>query len=169
MRGRQKYWGVFAAALGVYATMIVWTLPGITQSAGGLPPFDLRPMGYSADEARAFLSALGAEGRALYTGPQRLLDMAYPALLGFVLIGALRKFYAKGWLLTLLVFVTLAGMGADYLENMRVGLLLAGDSSDLAIAAASRSTVMKSVLTSVASLAVLMGLIRATWQRWKSK
>ncbi|NRB16020.1 MAG: hypothetical protein HRU33_00215 [Rhodobacteraceae bacterium] len=173
MRARQKYrqiyWGVFAAALGVYVTMIVWTLPGISQSAGGLLPFDLRPMGYSADEARAFLAALGTEGHALYTGPQRLLDMAYPALLGFVLIGALRHFYAKGWLLSLLVFVALAGMGADYLENMRVALLLAGDTSDLAIAAASRSTVMKSVLTSVATLAVLAGLIGATWRRWRRK
>jgi hypothetical protein len=169
MRGRQIYWASFAAAMGIYTAMVVWTLPGISQSAGGLPPFDLRPLGYSVDEARAFLAALGAEGHALYIGPQRLLDMAYPALLGFVLIGALRHFYAKGWLLTVLVFATLAGMGADYLENMRVVLMLAGDTSDLAIASASRATVMKSALTSVAMLAVLAGLIRATWRRWASK
>ncbi|TLP69314.1 hypothetical protein FEE96_03245 [Parasedimentitalea maritima] len=169
MQGRQIYWGVFAAALGVYAVMIAWTLPSITQYADGLPPFDLRPMGYSAEEARAFLSALGAEGRALYTGPQRLLDMAYPALLGFVLIGALRHLYARGWLLTVLVFVVLAAMGSDYLENMRVALLLSGDTSDLTIASASRSTVMKSVLTSVAMFAVLAGLVRSGWRGWTSK
>jgi len=169
MTRRWAYWGVFAAALGVYAVMIVWTLPAITQSAGGLPPFDLRPMGYSADDARAFLSALGPEGRALYTGPQRILDIAYPALLGFVLIGALRHVYAKGWPLTLLVFVALVGMGFDYLENMRVALLLAGDVSDEIIAAASRATVMKSTLTSVAMLAVLAGLIRSGWRVWKNK
>lgn len=169
MRIRQIYWGGFAAALGIYATMVVWTLPGIAQSAGGLPAFDLRPFGYTAVEARAFLSALGPEGLALYTGPQRLLDMVYPALLAFVLIGALRHLYTKGWLLTLLVFVTLAGMGSDYLENMRVGLLLAGDVSDLAIASASRSTAMKSALTSVAIVAVLVGLIRSGWRHWTSK
>ncbi len=169
MARRWTYWGVFAATLGVYAVMIVWTLPGISQSAGGLPPFDLRPMGYSPDEARAFLSALGPEGRALYSGPQRILDMAYPALLGFVLIGALRHIYAKGWPLTLLVFVALVGMGFDYLENMRVALLLAGDVSDEIIAAASRATVMKSVLTSVAMLAVLAGLIRSGWRVWTNK
>ena len=169
MRGRQIYWVGCAAALGVYAAMVVWTLPGIAQSAGGLPAFDLRPMGYTAAEARAFLAALGPEGLALYTGPQRLLDMAYPALLAFVLIGALRHFYAKGWLLTLMVFVALAGMGADYLENMRVVLMLAGDTSDLAIASASRATVMKSALTSIAMLAVIAGLSRAAWRRWVSK
>lgn len=169
MSRQRIYWGIFAVALGVYFTMVLWTLPGISLSAGGLQPFDLRPMGYGTDEARDFLAALGPKGLALYTGPQRLLDMAYPALMACVLIGALQYAYDKGWLLTLLTFAVLVAMGSDYLENMRVSLMLAGDTSEQVISAASRATVMKSVLTLVAFVALLIGLARKGWQKWKTQ
>jgi hypothetical protein len=46
--------------------------------AGGAAPFDIRPLGYSYDEARAFLEALGEQGRAYYLRPELILDTIYP-------------------------------------------------------------------------------------------
>ncbi len=169
MRLRRVYWICFVAALAVYGTMILWTLPGIQASAGGLIPFDMRPGGYSVAEGRAFLEALGPEGRALYEGPQRLLDLFYPALLAVVLIGAVLTFFQSRVLRVVLIAVTLAGMAGDYTENHLIAGLLAGDITDGALAAASRATLVKSSATSVAMLVVGAGLLRGAIRKWRSR
>jgi hypothetical protein len=170
MRRRVLYWSLFAAMLFVYGAMLGWTLPGITEGAGGLPPFDLRLTGYSGDEARAFLAALNAPGRALYLGPQRILDMAYPALLAMVLAGALFRFVAHRWVRLGLVLVVLGGMVADYRENYLVALMLGHDGAvpEALVIAASRATVIKSGLTGFAMLALGVALALAAGRRWKS-
>jgi hypothetical protein len=56
------FWLVVAATLGVYLVMVLWSIPRISAEAGGLPVFDLRPGGYTFEEARAFLAALSPEG-----------------------------------------------------------------------------------------------------------
>jgi hypothetical protein len=48
--------------------------------AGGESPFDIRPTGYSCDEAYALLSAVGEQGRRYYANRELLLDMFYPPL-----------------------------------------------------------------------------------------
>ncbi|NIZ62133.1 hypothetical protein DL239_14215 [Sedimentitalea sp. CY04] len=160
------YWLCFAAALGVYAAMVTWTLPGIAAEAGGLTPFDMRPFGYSHDEALAFLSALTDEGRRLYTGPQKMLDAVYPAFLAIVLAGAVKHLFPRGVLYSLMMACIVAGMAADYLENMRVAIMLAGETSPDAIAAAARATVLKSSLTGIAMIVILGRLIRTVWHKW---
>ena len=169
MSRRTAYWACFAAALGVYATMMVWTLPGIAAQAGGLIPFDLRPWGYSEDEALAFLAALTDEGHALYTGPQKILDLIYPALLAIVLAGAVQHLFPKGVLASLLMACIAGGMAADYLENMRVTVLLTSDTGADAIAAAARATIFKSALTSIAMLVILIRLLRVSFNKWTEK
>ncbi len=166
---RQAYWAVFAAALAIHGTMALWTLPRIAQEAGGLLPFDLRPTGYTPEEARAFLSALSEEGRAVYSGPQRLLDSIYPALLAVVLAGAVKVLFRRGLLRIVLMLAVLGGMLADYAENMRVaGLLAAGpEAADAMIAAASRATVAKSAMTGLVMGVVLLALARRLRQRWR--
>ena len=168
-RTRVAYWAVFAAALAVYGVMVGWTLPAISRDAAGLAPFDMRPMGYSVAEARAFLAALGAEGRALYLGPQHALDLVYPALLAGVLIGAVRGLIGPLGLRWGLGLLALGGMAADYLENTRVGAMLRHDRavSDAMIMAASHATQAKAGLTSVVMLAVCAGLARAAWAKWR--
>ncbi|GAA6201921.1 hypothetical protein [Aquicoccus sp. SU-CL01552] len=168
-RARVAYWAVFAAALAVYGAMVGWTLPAISRDAAGLAPFDMRPMGYSVAEARAFLAALGAEGRALYLGPQHALDLVYPALLAVVLIGAVRALIGPLWLRWGLSLLALGGVAADYLENARVGAMLRDDGMlpGAAITAASHATQAKAGLTSVVMLAVCAGLARAAWTKWR--
>ena len=69
-------WLSLALMLAGLALIFLWAAPRI--EAGGLAPFDLRTQGYSFAEARAFLTALTPEGRAVYLGPQRVADTIFP-------------------------------------------------------------------------------------------
>jgi hypothetical protein len=64
----------------LWGVMVFWTLAYLRRVAGGLEPFDLRPFGYTPEEARALLFALSSVGRTYYTDVQLQLDTAYPAL-----------------------------------------------------------------------------------------
>ncbi len=71
----------------LWAVLSFVTVPHLQQSAGGLPPFDVRPRGYGYEVARALLLALGEEGRAYYLSPELVLDTIFPPL--YAALGAL--------------------------------------------------------------------------------
>jgi hypothetical protein len=48
----------------------------LTRLAGDLTPFDIRPRGYT----RAFLEAIGEQGRSYYANPELVIDTFYPPL-----------------------------------------------------------------------------------------
>lgn len=152
------FWPVFGAMIAVYAVMLVWTLPTISAEADGLAPFDMRPLGYSFDEAKAFLSALSAAGKDLYLRVQQMLDLFYPALLAVTLILATLLLTASRWLRLSLAALAAAGMVFDYRENFFVGRMLEygpdGIAPDL-VASASGATVVKSIFDAVSMIAVL--------------
>ena len=155
--GNILYGLVFLAGAGVYAAMLLWTLPAITEAAGGLMPFDMRPFGYTHTEAVNFLAALTPEGLSLYLGPQAWLDRAYPALLG---LGTLPR--------VVLVVAALAGAGLDYFENARVhAMLLAGPqgTTETMAQAASLATVLKSGLVTFCLTALLLLVLWRGWRR----
>ncbi len=62
----------------MWAVMFFGTLAHLQALAEGAAPFDIRPLGYSYDEARSFLAAIGEEGRAYYLSPELVLDSFYP-------------------------------------------------------------------------------------------
>ena len=64
----------------LWAVMFFGPLAHLSRLSGGMTPFDIRPWGYSYAEARAFLEAIGAEGRAYYASPELILDAFYPPL-----------------------------------------------------------------------------------------
>ena len=64
----------------LWAVMFFGPLAHLSRLSGGMTPFDIRPSGYSYAEARAFLEAIGAEGRAYYASPELILDAFYPPL-----------------------------------------------------------------------------------------
>ena len=171
MSKRRAYWLIFAVMLMVYGAMVFWTLPTISDGAGGLIAFDLRPTGYSVSEARAFLGNLSDEARAIYMGPQRWLDMVYPALLGIVLAGALRAFVGHVVLCRVLLMVVLVSVLADYYENFLVAQMLVENqaASDALISSASRATIAKSALAGVAMTALLIALAKAGFARWRMR
>jgi hypothetical protein len=57
--------------------MFFGPLAHLTHLAGGLTPFDIRPKGYSYAEARAFLEAIGEQGRGYYASPELVIDTLY--------------------------------------------------------------------------------------------
>lgn len=82
---RALYWSVLAAALLLYAVILLWSLPTISATAGGLATFDTRPAGYGFAEARTFLAALTPAGRDLYLSVQHRLDLVFPPLMALAL------------------------------------------------------------------------------------
>jgi hypothetical protein len=165
---RFGFWAVIAATVAVYLVMVLWSLPKVASFAGGLMPFDLRPAGYGQAEARAFLAALGDEGRAFYRGVQHRLDIAYPALMAATLILCFRRLVAHRALLAALIVVVLAAMASDYAENWLVGRMLGypGDTAPAAlIGRASFATVVKSLAGGAALTGLVALLVRAVWRK----
>lgn len=165
------FWPLLVITLGLYFAMLGWSLPAITNAAGGLTPFDMRPTGYNFEDARAFLAALPADMTSFYRQTQLgLLDTYYPACLAatlFLAIGLLaqKRFRYWGWLLAL---IAIPGAVFDYMENTNINLMLflGPDNINMDIVArASSRSVAKAVFTTIAMLVVLvLGMIHL-WHR----
>ncbi len=161
------FWIALAVTGVLYGAMLVLTLPELLAGPERLRPFDARPFGYDLAEARAYLAALDAEGRALYLGLQRALDTAFPAANAVTLaLAAMLLFrgWARGVLLVLIIGLT----ASDYAENAAVAEMLRTGPEDLDAAQVGRAslwTVLKSVGTMIVWVALLVGLVRA----WKGK
>jgi hypothetical protein len=168
------FWASLLMGGALYAVMIVWSLPFVQMQAGGLVPFDLRPGGYTAEEARVFVERLSADGKSFYLNVQHRLDFFYPILLavtlgtGMVLL-APPRWHARRW-----YFLALAapGMFFDLAENHYVATMLRAPNGTFDLPAAesaSAATLAKSVTTTVAMIAFLALLGAWVWRRWKSK
>ncbi len=171
---RLAFWLLFAATLAVYATMLAWTLPAISAAAGGLAPFDMRPSGYSFDEAKAFLTALSPEGKALYLTVQHKLDAAYPGLLAATLFFAIAALIPKAWgrWRWLIALIAIPGALCDYLENAAVSVMLTAGADGLTpdmAATADRWTTGKSWATTVAMTVLLVLLVAWAWRMLAAK
>jgi hypothetical protein len=169
------FWILFAVTVVVYGAMVLWSLPRIAAAAGGLAPFDMRPTGYSFDEAKGFLAALSPDGFAFYLGVQGKLDAIYPALLAATLFFAIATLVPMRlgvwrWVLAL---IAIPGAVFDYLENAAVSAMLTGGADGLttaAVSTADRWTVLKSAFTAVAMITLVLLLVgrlvrRLLWRR----
>ncbi|SMX24169.1 hypothetical protein [Boseongicola aestuarii] len=165
---------LFAATLVIYLVMVLWSLPRIAEGAGGLIPFDLRPGGYSVDEARAFLAAIDAETTVFYLTTQHRIDLLYPALLAASLAAGLIWSWRRGprWLVGGFILLGVLGAVADYTENARVAVMLRAGPDALTVEmvdAASKASMAKAGLTTLATLALVVGLVRRARRRIRSK
>ena len=166
------FWALFVVTTLVYAVMVLWSLPKISEAASGLAPFDMRPIGYSLDEATAFLTALTEEGRSFYLSTQHRLDLVYPPLLALTLaLGLWIMAPVRAVILLLaLVAVPLLAMIADLAENWFVSWMLKTPpqalSEDL-VAMASAATFVKSMLTTVAMSLLLLFTAWWGWRKWR--
>lgn len=169
------FWPIFIVTMGVYAAMLFWSLPAITAAAGGLTPFDLRPSGYTFEEAKTFLAALPQEANDFYRHTQiAKLDTAYPGLLAltlFLAIGLLAQNWLKlwGWALAP---IAIPGAVFDYMENVNVRLMLFlgpdNINAEIVERASSRSEA-KAMFTTIAMTVLLILLIMwvIRWVRHK--
>jgi hypothetical protein len=126
MTSNRIFWLLFAVMLGDYLAMVLWSIPALSRDAGGLAVFDMRPGGYTFDEARAFLAALSPDGARFYANVQHRLDAAYPALLALTLGWAILRLAPARWGVWRYVLAATAipGMVFDYLENADVAAML---------------------------------------------
>lgn len=167
------FWLIFAVTTGIYLTMLSWSLPMITNAAGGLTPFDMRPSGYSFEEAKAFLTALPADMTTFYRETQiGVLDTYYPALLAltlFLAIGLLapKKLKFWGWVLAL---IAIPSAVFDYMENTNINLMLflGPDNINMEIVArASARSVAKATFSTLAmSIVLIFGIVKL-WNRFR--
>lgn len=165
----------FALSLGltllIYGIMVFWGSPILIREAGGLLPFDVRPLGYGAEEARAYLAALSPEGRAVYLTVIARLDTVFPPLLALSLILIFLRLAPRSVALGLSM-VALAGAVLDLLENAATEALLRADPalvSDAAIAVASRWTVLKWAADGICLAALLFLLVSVLSRRISPK
>jgi hypothetical protein len=165
------YWIIVVVTLGIYLTMLLWTMPHLHELTGGLFIFDLRPTGYTADEARTLLLAMGTDGRNFYAQKQQMLDLFYPAFLACSLAGGLFTLLPAK-LSYPLAATAFASMMFDYLENHAVAGMLALDPlklSEGAVAAANRWTVLKSMTGGLAMTALLIAVVAHIWKRYQAR
>ena len=159
-KGWKVYWVVVAATVANYLIMILWSLPQVSEMAGGGVPFDMRPGGYSFDDALEFLIAITDTGRDFYLNTQQLLDSFYPTLFAATVAIALVHLLPRYWGWALATIAIVAG-GFDYLENNAVAAMLRVEPDALTqamVSTASNWTLAKSVSTTIASLALLIVL-----------
>lgn len=155
-----------ATAVAVYLAMVLITLPHL-EAQSGLAPFDVRPLGYGPEEARALLSALGEAGRTYYINRQLLLDTFYPALMALTLANLFRLAgggLAHRRMVKAGIAVSLMAAGFDYAENAGIYAMLSmwDDMPNLLVHLTAVATVSKSACTSLAILG-LAGLCVGRW------
>ncbi|MCJ8309934.1 MAG: hypothetical protein HRU27_14500 [Rhizobiaceae bacterium] len=164
----------WCVAMLVYILMVFGSLADIEQIAG-VRAFDMRPTGYSFDDALALISALGEEGRRVYLTVQIPLDTAYPALLAISSASSLywlsQSFGSTArWYRAVAAVAYLAAI-ADYAENglivwmINVGL---GVPQTL-VSAASLATVSKSILSTVVFATLLIALAEFAMRRIRQR
>lgn len=109
--------------LAAWLAMNLVTAPQIEALADGQRILDMRFTGYSFEDARSFVAAIGDEGAALYLGPQFWLDMLFPALLGAVLIICYLRLFSGliGLIMSGGAFIYIV---IDYLENFAIARIL---------------------------------------------
>jgi hypothetical protein len=177
---------VLLVASGImWAVMFFGPLAHLTRLAGGLTPFDIRPRGYSYADARAFLEAIGEQGRAYYAVPELVIDTFYPplyavsrglALWWLTMPGRVRAAPLPLKVRYTLIAVPILTASLDLVENgcIAVMLWMWPDLSHGLVEVSSLATRMKimaGVLTEalMGALAAIWLMRRGIWRRARSQ
>ena len=159
-KGWKIYWVVVAATVTNYLMMIRWSLPLVSEMAGGGVPFDMRLGGYTFDEARVFLMVITDAGRDFYLNTQQLLDWFYPTLFAITVAIPLVHLVPRYWGWVLAALAIAAG-ALDHLENSAVAVMLRVEPNGLTeamVSTASNLSLAKSILTTIVLVALLVVL-----------
>ncbi len=155
----------FVPAMVAYATMLLYTIPQVTQHASGMKIFDLSPTGYSFAYASELRQALGESGRDLYLYRQLPVDFIYPGLFAISCCLLLFWLFAKSVNARSSIFyfclIPVAAGFFDYLENIFIVQMLISypDVSELYASIASIMTLLKSMFTTAFFVMLLAGVV----------
>ena len=159
-KGWKIYWVLVAATVTNYLIMVLWSLPLVSEMADGGVPFDMRPGGYSFDDAQVFLTLITDAGRDFYLNTQQPLDLFYPTLFAITVAIPLVHLLPRYWGWTLAALAIVAGC-LDHLENSAVAVMLRVEPDALTeamVTTASNWSLAKSISTTVVLVALLVAL-----------
>ncbi|WP_413112565.1 hypothetical protein [Thaumasiovibrio sp. DFM-14] len=156
---------LFVAANTVYLIMVIYSIPMLMQHSGGIPIFDMSPLGYSYQDAMALLTALGEEGREVYVSLQLTLDIFYPILFALcyfslfqwlIIVGRLSHRIWR-YITVIPIFVCVL----DYVENIFIWLMIRDypTLSESLVTTSSTFTLAKSVSTMVYFIVLTLMII----------
>jgi hypothetical protein len=171
---------LLVASVALWALLFFVTLPHLRLLAGGAEPFDVRPQGYSYEEARAFLTAIGAEGRAYYLNPELLLDTFYPllfavsralALWWLTMPGRLRPGATPGGIRWTLIGVVAVETVLDFTENTCIAVMIWmwPDLSPPLVLVSSLATRLKFLAAAVTEISMIVLAAAALIRRLRAK
>ncbi len=149
----------------IYVFMLTITIPITMAFSNGLKLLDMMPMGYSTGYIQTLFGTLGENGRSVYLFRQLPIDMIYSfffgisyALLIAYFLKKLDKLYSPYIYLSLLPLI--AGF-FDYLENFGIIAMLNNypDLSKISMFTTSIFTILKSMLTTIYFIALIITLI----------
>lgn len=163
-RGMKLFVVLFCLTGALYGAMLVLTVPVLMDEAGGLKPFDFRPMGYGYEDVVAYLDALSEEGLAMYLGLQHQLDAIYPAVLAAMFISGFLSFLGP-FLSRAMSVVAVIGALADYGENLLVTRMLTQPLSEDTVATASLLSTIKAGATTLCWCALIFIAVRSVVRR----
>lgn len=156
---------LFLATGIIYTIMLVITIPEVISFSGGMKVLDMMPAGYNPAYVDSLFNALGNEGRHAYLYNQIPFDMAFPLLFAtsFCLIFAyiLKKLEKTESALFYISLLPLFSGLFDYCENIGIIALLKTfpDNSDLLAQVTNVFSVLKSTLTSITFITLIILLI----------
>ena len=137
-----------------YAMMLFYSVPALLKEADGLWLFDARIMGYSVEDATAYVTTITNEGRLFYLEVQQMLDTFFPALLAISLMLTLYRLAPK---LPVLYLFPIAGALFDYYENAAVAQILRVNNPDQGLVETA------SLLTGLKFAAIAISLLAILW------
>lgn len=140
----------------IYGIMIFITMPKLQAGVNGLPVFDMRPMGYTYEEANELLGLMDIKTKEFYQNIQLPLDIIYPFFLA--LYSAL--FYIKiskiKFIKSIGIFISCLVCIFDYCENIGIFIMLNGMISRRNVVAFSMFSELKTILTMVMFTGIIM-------------
>lgn len=140
---------VLLFAMIIYMFMLTVSLPRLQNDMDGLAVFDMRPMGYSFEEAREIVSTISEEGTDYYKSVQLPIDFIYPVLLALFGMLALGYFSNRVYVPRISYILPLFVVMADYIENIYIYTMLSGNLTESMVNVSSFFTVLKSLSTTV--------------------
>ncbi len=161
------FWVFVAAMVVIWGLMNFGTAPRIEELSGGLRLLDMRFTGYSFDDARTYIAALGDEGTELYLNKQLRLDMVFPPLLGAVLFLTFRWLF-PGWVGWTIGALSLTSIPVDYLENAALAAMLRAGADGITPQMAEPAhqwTTLKWIFAFVGLLALVVGFVVRLYRR----
>lgn len=172
MGARVGFWTTFGVTMALYAAIVGWSAPYISAQAGNAAIFDLRPMGYSFEEALTFLQTLTPDGASFYRSVQLRLDLLYPVFMAATICWALLWLMPPWKGRAVLLAAPILAMVFDYAENLFIYRMLIAGVDELTpelVAQASLFSQLKAAFSTVSFSLLLVVIVLWGYRRfWPS-